>query len=330
MSDYQKLVTRLKLRHLELLQALGEELNVHRASSRLSMSQPTASKMLREIELAMDQQLFVRNRRGIEPTRAGRAMAHHAALVLAEMLAASQTMTAIASGATGRLRLGVFPVAVPWLLPSLGARLQALHPGMAFQVQVGLEDDLLPALRAGQVDCVIGRIVPELLTADLVHEVLYQEPTVLVSGVAHPITRARQKPVLEWLSTSGWVLPSRGGALYSMVASYLAHLQLTGPRVVWETSSVFTIIELLSQAPLLSALSEQVARSAAASGRLVVLPLKLPAASYPVGVMVRRDRLAGAAIQEALATLRALVESREAGDGPQAAERSATRARRRT
>jgi DNA-binding transcriptional LysR family regulator len=320
--DYRKLVTRLKLRHLELLQALGADPNVHRASARVAMSQPTASKLLREIELAVGLPLFVRNRRGLEPTAVGRVMTRRAALMLAEMAAAREEMDAVASGATGRLRLGVFPVAVPWLLPALGERLHATQPGLAIQVSVGLEDVLLPALEEGELDCVLGRVVPEMLTASVLHEVLYLEPTVVVCGSTHPILRSRGRRRLELLSSSGWVLPSRGGALYNMVASRLAREGLPDPRVVYEATSVFAVIELLSSAPLLSALSQRVARSAAASGRLAVLPVELPAASYPVGAMVRRDRLASAAVQEVLAALRSIVGPRSGALSDQAAAAS--------
>jgi len=313
-SDERRLITRLKLRHLELLQALGEDPNVHRAAARVNLSQPTASKLLREIESAVGQPLFVRHRRGLEPTPVGRVLTRRSALMLAELSAARHEIDAVAAGATGRLRLGAFPVVVPWLLPALGARLHETRPGLVLQVRVGLEDTLLPALQAGEVDCVLGRIVPEMLTAELLHEVLYREPTVIVSGATHPIVRARGRRRLELLSTSGWVLPSRGGALYNMVASRLARERLPDPRVVYEATSVFTVIELLSQAPLLSALSQQVARSAAASGRLAVLPVELPGAIYPVGVMVRRDRLPGTAVQEVLAALRAIVARRYPAD----------------
>lgn len=316
--DCRRLVARLKLRHLELLQALGVDPNVHHASARLNMSQPTASKLLREIELAVGQPLFTRNRRGLEPTAVGRVMTRRSSLALSEIVAAHAEIEAVTAGATGRLRLGVFPVTVPWLVPALGDRLHAHQPGLVLQVQVGLEGTLLPALEAGELDCVLGRIVPEMLTDGLLHEVLYREPTVIVSGANHPIVRARGRRRLELLSTSGWVLPSRSGALHNMVASRLARDALPGPRVVYEATSVFTVIELLTHSALLSALSQQVARSAAATGRLAVLPIELPAASYPVGVMVRRDRLSSTTVQEVLTALRTIVNRHFADASDQA------------
>jgi molybdenum-dependent DNA-binding transcriptional regulator ModE len=46
------LANRLRYRHLMLLHQLGELGNLHRAAEAISLAQPSASKMLRDIELA--------------------------------------------------------------------------------------------------------------------------------------------------------------------------------------------------------------------------------------------------------------------------------------
>ena len=62
--------TRLKTRQLLLLVALDEEGNIHRAADALSMSQPAASKLLRELEEMLDAPLFERMPRGMRLTAA--------------------------------------------------------------------------------------------------------------------------------------------------------------------------------------------------------------------------------------------------------------------
>ena len=61
----------LKLRQLRLLVALDNERKLHLAASCLNMSQPTASKMLAEIEAITRVPLFDRTARGVEPTAYG-------------------------------------------------------------------------------------------------------------------------------------------------------------------------------------------------------------------------------------------------------------------
>lgn len=51
---------RLKMRQLLLLVALDEEGNIHRAAETLYMSQPAASKLLKDLEEMMGVRLFER------------------------------------------------------------------------------------------------------------------------------------------------------------------------------------------------------------------------------------------------------------------------------
>jgi hypothetical protein len=59
---------RLKTRQLLLLVALDEEGNIHRAAEVLKMTQPAASKLLKDIEDVLGVPLFERLPRGMRPT----------------------------------------------------------------------------------------------------------------------------------------------------------------------------------------------------------------------------------------------------------------------
>src|SRR5690606_13652631 len=99
--DFSRLIGRLRLRHLALLDTLGRDPNVGRAAKQLHMTQPTASKLLREIENIFETTLFTRNRRGLAPTVAGRAMTRRASVLLAEMRATHAELHSTLQGATG-------------------------------------------------------------------------------------------------------------------------------------------------------------------------------------------------------------------------------------
>ena len=284
-------LSRLRLRHLQLLALLDKEPNVARCAKDMHVSQPTASKLLREIEAVLGASLFTRNRRGLQPTPAGIAMTRRAALIVDE-LDASQTELALAlQGATGHLRLGVFPVATPRLLMQTRERVLGAVPDLVVSIHEGVEGDLLGPLSDGHLDCVLGRIVPNLLSSDLRYEVLYHESTVIVCGPDHPIVRAQKKDRLRWLGRSEWSLPALRGAPYNMVSSLLAHEHMPPPRVTTEAVSVSITLKLLCCTTLLSILPEATARELAQAKLLTVVPVPLPASMYPVGV-IYRDRAA--------------------------------------
>ena len=60
-NDFRRLMGRLRLRHLALLDLLGKDPNVGRAAKIMHMAQPTASKLLREIEDIFETALFIRS-----------------------------------------------------------------------------------------------------------------------------------------------------------------------------------------------------------------------------------------------------------------------------
>ena len=61
-------LTRFDLNLLVVLEALWVERHVGRAAERLHLSQSAASHALSRLRTAFDDQLFVRNPRGIAPT----------------------------------------------------------------------------------------------------------------------------------------------------------------------------------------------------------------------------------------------------------------------
>ena len=69
---------RLKTRQLLLLVALAEEGNLHRAAQVLNMTQPAASKLLKDLEDVLEVSLFERLPRGMRPTWYGETMIRHA------------------------------------------------------------------------------------------------------------------------------------------------------------------------------------------------------------------------------------------------------------
>ena len=167
-------------------------------------------------------------------------------------------------------------------------RLQASHPDLRIELREGLEQQLLPALRAGELDCIVGRLVVEGADADLQCEILYEEATAAVCGPSHPLATRSRLGGAE-LDRYRWVLPSRNAALYSLVASAVAARGAGFPQVAVESGAILTIVSLLQRTPLLSAMPLRVARSLAARGQLAILPLALQAKLHPVGIMTRRQ-----------------------------------------
>ena len=103
------LLSRLKMRHLVLLQAIDRHRVLNRVALEMRLSQPAITKALREIEDIFMTPLFERTPRGLKPTAAGQAVLHYAVVTLAGVESTARTLTAIDVGLTGRVRIGVTP-----------------------------------------------------------------------------------------------------------------------------------------------------------------------------------------------------------------------------
>ncbi len=307
-TDFRRLIGRLRLRHLALLDLLGRDPNVGRAAKQLHMAQPTASKLLREIESIFETPLFTRHRRGLAPTPAGVALSRRASILLAEMQAAHSELLAARQGISSRLRIGVFPVAVPDLLPRLYQALQERWPGLSLCITEAIENQLLQPLSDGELDCIIGRIALESLTPDLRHEALYTEPTSIICGVQHPILKVLPAERNQVLRNTAWLLPARHGPVYNMVAARLASLGIKAPRIEMETSSVFVTLELVNHYPLFSILPKKVAESFAALGKIALAPMEDLYSHYTIGVIYRMEATNNPLIQSVLEAARQCVE----------------------
>ena len=86
---------RLKMRQLLLLISLDEQRNIHRAAEALDMTQPAASKQLKELEDQLAVRLFDRLPHGMEPTLYGKTMIRQARMALISLSLAHEDVTAL-------------------------------------------------------------------------------------------------------------------------------------------------------------------------------------------------------------------------------------------
>src|SRR6201984_969688 len=97
----------MELRPLRHFVAVAEELHFARASERLHIAAPSLSQQIKSLEASLGAPLFVRDRRHVEFTAAGRMLLPDAREILALAARAQRHVT----GATGPLRVGY----VSWL-----------------------------------------------------------------------------------------------------------------------------------------------------------------------------------------------------------------------
>ena len=279
----------LKLRHLQLLVALDEFRHLGRVSEFLSITQPAVSKMLAEIERMFDLQLFVRSTRGTEPTAYGATVVRFARSVLADYQRTRDEIEAVASGGAGRTSVGAMVVATPGLLVQAIQQLKKQSTLTTVMVEEGDLTRLLPRLRVGELDLIVGRLEPGYASPDLETEALYTEPMCIVASPGHPLAEA-PRPSWAMLAELPWVVPPPWASSRSKLAQMFYKHRLVPPADIVETASFLVTLSVMHQRPAIGFLARSVAQHFAQQGMLRVLKIKVPIELPPVGIITLRGR----------------------------------------
>lgn len=299
----------LKLRHLQLLVALDEFRHLGRVSEFLSITQPAVSKMLAEIEKMFELQLFVRSTRGTEPTPHGVTVVRFARSVLADYQRTRDEISAADSGGVGRTSVGAMVVALPSLLMPAILRVKERSRLTTVMVEEGDLTRLLPRLRVGELDLIVGRLEPGYASPDLETESLYAEPMCIVVSPEHPLARAPQ-PSWAMLAELPWVVPPPWASSRSKLAQMFHKHLLEPPADIIETSSFLVTLSGMQQRPAIGFLARSVAEHFAQQGRVCILKLKVPIELPPVGIITLRGRAQTQASELLMESLRAIAAAR--------------------
>ncbi len=295
--------TRIKTRQLALLAHLDRERSVLRAAEAVGMSQPAASKLLRELEEFLGISLFERHARGVEPTPYGEILVRHAHSVLAEMRRAQEEVDALKQGRPHRVSIGTVMNPGTDLVPMAVSLLEQRHPQMIISVEMDYSRTIVAKLLEGRLDIAIGRILDPGDAAALRFEALAEEPHSLIARAQHPLARHRRLSIDDLVEHT-WILPPAESILRERLTAMFLQRGLSLPQKIVETSSLPMITNLLRRTDMLVALPEEVVRPYCNAGMLAVLPIDLGVRMDSFGIITRRSQGLARGAQETLSALR--------------------------
>jgi DNA-binding transcriptional LysR family regulator len=279
----------LKPRHLQLLVALDELRNLGKVAISLNVTQPAVSLALGELEKGLGFKLFDRTARGVIPNVYGECMIRQAKVVLASLAQARDELRALRSGASGKTTLGALPAMTPALVPKSLVLLKKRTPNTTVLIHEGSMDTLLPELRRGTIDLIVGRLINRHVDDDLAETALFDRASAVVLGKHHPLANRKR---LQWsdLADFPWVLPPVGSIPRDPLESAFQEHGVPMPSNYIETLSVHVIVTYLQSTDAVGILSRIVAQHYADLGLLTVVPLELPDVLRPIGLMWSRQR----------------------------------------
>ena len=197
----------IDVRRLKTLRAVVATGSVSAAAALLSYSPSAVSQQMTALEHETGVRLFERAGRGVRPTDAALLLCEHATRVLATIQDAEDAIAALASGHSGRIRVGAFPTAGSSLVPGALAAFQALHPRVALDLVVVEGGDAITTLRSGSIEVLVAveeRSPGDAIDDGLVHRHLLADPFRVVLPRTHPLA-AKQSVDLAFLASERWI-----------------------------------------------------------------------------------------------------------------------------
>lgn len=279
-----QLLSRLRIKHLRLVDALARTQSLRQAATALNVSQPAATKILQDLEDVLGMQLFSRSAQAVRINPMGEFVARYARRMLRETVQFGEDLQLQQQGGAGTLAVGAIIAAHTWLLPRAIAELKATRPLMTIRLMESSSDRLLADLEKNELDLVVGRFTQQSHRPLFDFVPLADEALCVFARAGHPCANVAS---LADASHQAWVLPLGPTPIRALLEAAFADAGQRLPTNVVETTSIFATLNLVKHADMLAVLPRA---AVLAQGRQVsILPITLGHVLSPYGIMTRRD-----------------------------------------
>lgn len=250
-------MVRVELRQLECFVTLAEELNFGRAATRLRMSQPPLTRLIRRLEEIVGVPLFTRTTRKVELTAAGMAYLPEARAALHQIQNGVEMAKRGARGEVGELTIAVEASSIFDPVFKSVRLFRERYPLVNLIVQSLDTDDQADALREGRIE--VGFIVPPLHDQRIVCEPVISMPLVAALPATHRLA-SRRKINLAELAAEPFVL-SPASHKCGLLDNVIAACRAAGftPRVVQEAHEMQLMLAFIGEGIGISILPQYVA-----------------------------------------------------------------------
>lgn len=301
-AGFHRQLTAVQLRTLIAVERAG---SFSHAARLLGVSQPAVQRAARDLETLSGLDLFEPIRRGIAPTPAAEALAHHARLAAAEIRQGVFEVGEYLGRDSTRIFVGTLPLSRTALLPAAIDAMLRTSPGrVQIQCVDGPYDTLLRDLRHGEIDFILGALRDPPPAEDVVQEPLFSDVLSVVASVGHPLAGRANLSLRDTLDYP-WIAPPKPtpSGTYLFESLRIPSLPDTPVRIV--SSSLVLVRALMMRGDYVTIMSRRQIAVEERLGLLAALPIELADSARPIGLTFRRGWVATPSQRRLLDLIRA-------------------------
>jgi DNA-binding transcriptional LysR family regulator len=290
MNVDNRLLRRLKLNDLTLLQAVVARGSMARAAIGLNISQPAVSKAVKSLEQMLGVRLLERTPQGVEPTIYGQALLKGCTVVFDELLQSVRQIEFLSDPGAGQLHIGCTEAGAAGFVPAVVAKISQQHPRVVFRVTTGDAATFMERhLPQREIDLAIGAR-PEALALrhDIDSEALFEDRYFVMASADSKWARRRNIDLRD-LVEAPWVLPPADTTMGMHIARAFRAIGIDPPQTRVMSFSVPLCQNLLATGDFITIFPIMMTRLAEHLN-LRPLDVRFPKISRAIVIMTLKNR----------------------------------------
>lgn len=178
----------MELRHVRYFLAVAESLNFSKAAQQLHIAQPPLSRQIRQLEDELGVELFVRNKHGVQLTKAGRAFLDEGRKLVVQAGHAAEAARHAQKGESGIVRIGIASGMGGIVAKAVAAHGQRF-PAISIECKDTFSSVQNETLHKCEID--VGFLRPPVDQINLDCDLLFEEEFVVVLPKSHRLAKRK-------------------------------------------------------------------------------------------------------------------------------------------
>lgn len=204
----------------------------------MGVTQPAVTRIIHDIEHFLGTELIIRSSSGVKLTEAAKRLVPHSRTILRDINTAISDIRCFQGHSSGEVTFGFSSLIGFTILPELVVAFNKKYPAIQLSIKEAQLSELLPALREGQIDFVIGTVNSDIPVQNMVVYPFFNAEFAFIAHRQHPLAHCES---LQALSHARWVLPQTDMGYYYDLYSLFEH-DIVNTGSIVRTDSVITIL----------------------------------------------------------------------------------------
>lgn len=176
----------LTIRQLRTIVAVARHRKISHAANAIGLTSPAVTIQLKQAEIELGSQLFIREKTGVTVTEAGQMVLDHALKMLSSLDALEEDMKALATLGSGTIRLGVVSTGI-YFAPQIIAAFTAKYPEIEVKLVADNRVEIIKRLKNHEIDVALMGRPPKGF--DVNSTIIGDHPNVFVANPNHVLAQ---------------------------------------------------------------------------------------------------------------------------------------------